>query len=329
MKTINEHIRKKEFQHIYLLYGEEAYLRHQYRDKLKQAICPEGDEMNISRFQGKSTSVTEVLDLAETLPFFAERRLIIIENSGWFKSASEGLPEKLKELPDTTYLIFVEEEVDKRGKLYKTVSTIGYATEMSTPNEKSLLTWIVQQCAAEGKQMEEAATRYLLQQDGANMNLLQMELEKIFSYTMDRDQIRLDDVKQISSPQVESQVFAMLDAMGSQDQETALRLYQDLLELREPPLRILALITRQINILLQVKELLRLNQDNKSIASKAGIPPFTVGKYKSQCSHFSYEQLRSMLEACQDTDAGIKRSLYQDKVGVELLIIEFSSAKQA
>lgn len=327
MKTIAEHIKKNEFKNVYLLYGEEAYLRHQYRDKLKEALCPEGDEMNISRFEGKGISNVEVADLAETLPFFAERRLIIIEESGWFKNGSDGFEEKLKEFPDTTFLIFVESEVDKRGKLYKTVKDLGYAAEMKTPKEKELLTWLTLQCKREGKQVTESAAQYLIEQGGSNMNMLQMELEKVLSYAIGAEEIRLEDVQEVCSNQAENQIFEMLDAIGNQNREKALTLYHDLLTLREPAMRILYLLTRQIHILLQVSEMTRLNMDNGSIASKAGIPPFTVGKYKSQIGHFSYSELVGMLEKCQDVDAGIKRGRYQDVIGVELLIVEFSTKK--
>lgn len=325
MKTLREHLKKNEFKNVYLLYGEEAYLRHQYRDKLREALCPDGDEMNISRFEGKGISGVEVGDLAETLPFFADRRVIIIEESGWFKNGSDGFEEKLKQFPDTTYLIFVESEVDKRGKLFKTVSTLGYAAEMKTPKEKELLSWITIQCNAEGKQIMESAAQYLVEQAGSSMNLLQMELEKVFSYVIDQDAITLEAVQEICSNQAENQMFEMLDAIGNQNREKALRLYHDLLTLREPAMRILFLLTRQIHILLQVSEMTRLQMDNGSIASKAGIPPFTVGKYKSQIGHFSYSQLLCMLEECQEVDAGIKRGIYQDVIGVELLIVGFSS----
>lgn len=327
MNTINQHIKKGEFQNVYLLYGEEAYLRHQYRNRLRDAICPDADDMNISRFEGKGISGTEVADIAETLPFFADRRLIIVEESGWFKNGSDGFESRLKQFPDTTYFIFVESEVDKRGKLYKLVKDIGYAAEMKTPKEKDLLSWITIQCKKEGKQIMEAAAFYLLEQIGTNMNLLQMELEKVFSYTLEYDMITLEAVQEICSNQAENQIFDMLDAIGNQNRERALQLYQDLLVLREPAMRILYLLTRQINILLQVSELVRLNVDNGSIASKVGIPPFTVEKYKRQMRHFSYSQLLKMLEACQETDAGIKRGVYQDMIGVELLIIEFSSGQ--
>ncbi|MBQ8147285.1 MAG: DNA polymerase III subunit delta [Lachnospiraceae bacterium] len=327
MKTIAEHIKKNEFKNVYLLYGEEAYLRHQYRDKLKGALCPEGDDMNISRFEGKGISGVEVTDLAETLPFFADRRVIVIEESSWFKNGADGFEEKLKQFPDTTFIIFVESEVDKRGRLYKTVKDIGYVAEMQTPKDKDLLAWIVIQCKNEGKQIAEGAAKYLVEQAGTNMNMLQMELEKVFSYVADSDMIRLEDVQEICSNQAENQIFDMLDAIGNQNREKALMLYHDLLALREPAMRILYLLTRQIHILLQVSEMTRLNMDNSSIASKAGIPPFTVGKYKSQIGHFSYTELIQMLEQCQEVDAGIKRGRYQDIIGVELLIVGFSTKK--
>lgn len=324
MKTINEQIKKNELKHCYLLYGEEAYLRHQYRDKLCAAICPDGDDMNITRFVGKGISGTEVADIAETLPFFADRRVIIIEDSGWFKQGADGFEERLGQFPDTTYFIFVETEVDKRGKLYKKVKELGYPAEMKTPKAKDLMIWLVKQCQNEGKQLTEEAAECLLEEAGASMNQLQMELEKVISYALERDSITLADVQAVCVNQAENKIFDMLDAIGNQNREQAVKLYQDLLALREPAMRILYLLTRQIHILLQVSELVRLQMDTATIASKVGIPPFTVGKYKNQVKHFRYEQLLEMLDACQETDAGIKQGRWQDTIGLELLIVQFS-----
>ena len=77
--------------------------------------------MNYAYYEGKGVEIREVIDLAETLPFFAERRLIVFENTGLFKSSGADLAEYIKTMPETTYFIFVEEEVDKRSKLYKAV----------------------------------------------------------------------------------------------------------------------------------------------------------------------------------------------------------------
>ena len=85
MKTIDEHIKTGQFKNAYLLYGDEDYLKKQYRDKLIKALLSEGDTMNFAKFEGKDISVGEVIDLAETLPFFADRRVILISDSGFFK----------------------------------------------------------------------------------------------------------------------------------------------------------------------------------------------------------------------------------------------------
>ena len=84
MKTIREDIKSGSFKRVYLLYGEEGYLRNQYRDLLIQALVPDGDTMNFTRFSGKDVDEHEILSQAETLPFFAERRVILVENSGFF-----------------------------------------------------------------------------------------------------------------------------------------------------------------------------------------------------------------------------------------------------
>ena len=118
MKTLNEDLKSGQFKQVYLLCGEEGYLKKQYKNRFVKAMLPEGDTMNYSYYEGKNTPVKEAIDLAETLPFFAERRLIVFENTGFFKTAAGAdLADYIKDMPETTCFIFVEEEIDKRNKL--------------------------------------------------------------------------------------------------------------------------------------------------------------------------------------------------------------------
>ena len=86
MKQINEHIKQGNYKQVYLLYGEERYLRRQYRDKLRKALCEDKDTMNTHFYEGKNISVEEIIDLAETRPFLAQWRVIFITDCGLFKS---------------------------------------------------------------------------------------------------------------------------------------------------------------------------------------------------------------------------------------------------
>ena len=121
MKSVLEDIKNQEYKQAYLFFGEEGYLKKQYRNKLLQAWNPDGDTMNESRFEGKGIDVKEVISLGETMPFFSDRRIILLENTGFFKNQCPELAEYLNNLPDYLYLLFVEDEVDKRSKMFKSV----------------------------------------------------------------------------------------------------------------------------------------------------------------------------------------------------------------
>ena len=142
MRKINEDIKTGEYKKIYLLYGSEDYLKKQYKQKLKSAICGE-DTMNYSYFEGKDCDATEIKGISETLPFFADKRLVLVENSGFFKSANDTINEYVNNVPETTCIVFVESEVDKRSKLFKTIKDIGYVCEMGEQNQAALEQWIV------------------------------------------------------------------------------------------------------------------------------------------------------------------------------------------
>lgn len=325
MKSLNEDLKTGQLKQIYLLYGDEAYLKKQYRDKLHQAIVPLEDTMNYAYYEGKGINVREVIDLAETLPFFAEHRLIILENSGFFKNASPELADYIKELPETTSMIFVESEIDKRGKLYRAVKEKGRIAELGRQDEGTLLRWIAGQVKREGKQITEQTIRSFLTKVGTDMENIQKELEKLFCYTLDKQEITSEDVEEICTTQIMNQVFDMVEAVARKQQRKALDYYYDLLALKEPPMRILFLLTRQFRLLWEVKDMDRQGYPRKEIASKAGLHPFVVGKYQEQARAFSEHALRTILEDSVDMEECIKTGRLSDTLGVELFIMKYSA----
>ena len=229
MKSLNEDLKTGQFKQIYLLYGEEAYLKKLYKNRFVKAMVPEGDTMNYRYFEGKNTNPKEIIDLAETLPFFAERRLIVLENTGFLKNATPELAEYLKNMPETTYMIFVESELDKRGKLYKAIKEKGHIVELKRQDEKTLIRWILGMAKKEKLQMSEAAVRYLLAKTGNDMENLGQELEKLFCYCMNHTEITAADIDEICTTQIGNHIFDMVDAVAAKEQKKALDYYYDLL----------------------------------------------------------------------------------------------------
>lgn len=326
MKMLAEDIKNQTFKKVYLLFGEEAYLRSQYKNRLTAALADPDDTMNVSRFESKGISPSELVSLAETLPFFAERRLILVEDSGFFKNKCDELSDYLPAMPDSTCMIFVESEVDKRSRMFKAVKAAGRVTEFQTQDERTLMRWILGLLKKEGRQITEATLRLFLECTGTDMENIARELEKLLSYTLGRDVITSEDVETICTTQTTNQIFDMVRAVAEKKQKTALALYYDLLALKEPPMRILFLLARQFNQLLLVKSLMARGYDKSAIASKAGIAPFVAARCMAQAKSFTKEQLHAALTDCVDAEEAVKTGRMGDVMSVELLLVKYSQA---
>lgn len=342
MKTVDEDIKSGNFKQIYLFYGEEGYLKKQYRDKLKNALCASedsgmgglfggasgGNDMNFTAFEGKDTNPKEVIDLAETLPFFADRRVILIENSGFFKNACDDLADYLAEIADTTHILFVEDEVDKRSRMYKAVKKNGKIVEFATQSEELITRWILSRLKKEGKNITGSVMQLFLSKTGTDMGNIDRELEKLICYTLDKNVIEAEDVEAIATEQTTNKIFDMVNAIAEHNQRKALDLYYDLLTLKEPPMRIMYLITRQFQILLNIKDMSRKGLDQQTMAQKAGIPPFAVRRNVTQAKGFTLEQLKDALKEGVELEEAVKTGQMNDQMAVELFIMKYSTKKR-
>ena len=324
MKELNEDLKSGQLAPVYLLYGEEAYLKRQYKERLGKVLIPELEGMNYAYYEGKGIAIGEVIDQAETLPFFAEHRLIIIENSGFFKGAQPELAEYIKTMETRTYFIFVETEVDKRSRLYKAVQQKGKAVELARQTESTLVKWIAGMVKKEAKRTTEETLRYFIAKVGMDMEHIQNELEKVFAYTIDREEITKEDIDAICTVQISNHIFDMVDAVAYKQQTKALDYYYDLLALKEPPMRILYLLSRQFKIILQVKELASLGYPYKKIAEDIKVPSFAISKYQNQAKAFRGKELREILEMSANTEEQVKTGRLNDVIGVELFIVQYS-----
>lgn len=324
MQGLLQDIKNQDFRQIYLLCGEEAYLRKQYKERLRQALQQQEDTMNTHCFEGKDTPVGEVIDLADTLPFFAPRRVIVVENSGWLQKGGETLADYLPRIPETTFLILVESQVDKRTRLFKEIKKLGRITEFAPQSEDTLKRWILGMLKKEDKQITAANLQYLLNRTGTQMDMIKNEMEKLLSYTMNTGEITRETIDAVCTKQIQNQIFDLVEAIGKKEQKKALELYYDLLTLKEPPMRILALVGRQFNYLLQIKELKAKGYSQAAMADKTGLHGFVVGKYERQAGRFKAGELLKALEACVEADELVKQGLMTDRMSVELLLVEYS-----
>ncbi len=324
MKTIKEHIKNNEFNRAYLIYGTEAYLKKIYMNKLKAAIIQDTDDMNYSYFEGKASWLKDMISIADTLPFFADRRLIIIENSGLFKEQNE-LADVIRNIPDTTIILFVENEIDKRSKLFKAVKDIGYICEINTLNPIELKQFVIRELNKEHKSISDSDAAALIELIGTDMMLITNELHKLTSYCATKDRITLADCENICTVTLSSHIFKMIDLIAQKKQKEAIVLYNELLKLKQAPLSILYNINKHFNNLYLIAALRSENRTEQEIISKTGILPWKIRDYNYQLRTLGMKRLKAAVEYGADMDERIKTGRMDDQMAVEMVIIKLSA----
>ena len=324
MQQLIQDLKNQTYKQMYLLYGEEDYLRKQYRDKLREVLVPPDDTMNYHYFEGKDINVGEIIDLAETMPFFADRRVIVLENSGLCKSGGDALADYLKQPAESVVIILVETQTDKRSRLFKVIKEQGRASEFIAQNEQTLKRWIASLAKQDNKKISETTAEYFLEKTGTDMANIRTEWEKLVCYAMGKEIIEVSDIDAVCTQKVSNRIFEMVAAIAEKRQKEALDMYHDLLTLKETPMGILALIARQFNLMLQVKELQQKGLGGRQIADKVGLAPFIVKKYEQQAARFKMRELKEALSACVEADEAVKLGRLNDVLSIELLIIERS-----
>lgn len=343
MGRFQEEIAANTYRKVYLFFGEEAFNRNRYKRMLTRRLVAEGDNLNYSYFEGNKTDVGEVMGLMETMPFMADHRVIVVENSGWFAKASgsdegssskstgkasDSLSDAIANIPDDVVVIFSEEKADQRSKLFKAVSKAGMCEPCEPLNENDAMTQVAKFVAGEGKKIRPSTAGYLVSEVGTDLYTLYMEVNKLACWCMDREEITIEDIDEVCTHKVNNKIFDMITAIGNHQQKEALKLYYDLLTLRESPFHILTLLVRQYNQMLEVKSLMLADFGARTIAEKLSMQDWLVKKIMASVKGFSKRKIIRCLEACAKADSDIKSGNITDTMSIELLIIECSEVNE-
>jgi len=324
MKRIDMDIKNGQLNHVYLLYGEERYLIRQYRDKLKKAIIDPDDTMNIASYEGADVDVKDLIIAADTMPFFAERRLILVQDSKLFKKNTESLAEYFENIPETTYFVFVEDEVEERTKIFKAANKFGTTVKFTTPKEDILRKWIIGRIGKEGKDITQAAYQSFIEKTGTDMENIEKELEKLICYTMEKKAIEAADVEAVTTEQISSKIYELVNIISNHQQKQALDMFYDLLSQKEKPSRILYSLTKHFDTLLVIKIMSSQGFHTREMEDRTGLKDWMIRRYQGQTRAFSIELLKKAVQDGVAYETAIKTGHIEEQLAVELFIIEYS-----
>lgn len=321
MKKLSEDLKNGLFKNVYLLYGTQAYLRNQYRDKIVNALLPDGSTLNYARYEGDKTSIAEVIDLAETMPFLGDKRVIVLENTGFFNASCDEMAEYIPTIPDTTCMIFSEEKVNKSYKLYKATSKYGSVTDFDVIAPNELKQWIQSRLKSEHKSIQGIALQRFLDWSGPDMLNMISELEKLVSFTFGRDEITLKDVEMVCTVKFEDRIFDMMDAIINKDAKTAFKCYGDMIALQKDSEGILGFLENQLRLMLNCRMLIDENiEDPKTAASILGMNEYRVKKALIQSRKSSKIWIINNLEFCAQAEQSYKIGNMNGQIAMETVL---------
>lgn len=331
-------IKKGLVNSIYLIHGEEVFYARQLEQAIVNALLePEERDMNLNVISG-DPQPQELLNLIETVPFFGNKNVIVIRGSNLFRGrkgagehdkdsdqADESLLKVFSQFPDYSAIIFTTtEKVDKRRKIYKNIEKNGTVVEVSLLKPKDVKVWLPGKLNELNKKMSHDAQEYFLAvvsvMSQISLGFLDNELEKIALYS-ERSTITKDDLVEVMSAIPEVSVFAMIDAVSQKQTQDALRLFNEQLAAGEHPIKMLALLNRQVRLLWQARSLLAKGCNNREIADELGLMSFVGDKLIKQCQRFTEKTLKETVIALADADRDLK-SGRASNVALEKIIID-------
>jgi DNA polymerase-3 subunit delta len=323
-EEFEKEIREGDIGPLYYVYGDEPYLVERgVKRLLARAVSPDFREFNLTVFYGGEAKGEEIAEVAQTLPMFAERRVVLVKKSGALTAAAlDLLSGYLQDPVPSTCLIFQGEKIDQRKKFFVDLKKNGTLVEYKRPYENQLGPFIREEAAAHGKRMELAATEMLSYFVGSNLQDLASQVEKVAMYVGERETIRVDDIKAVACDTKVDSVFDLANALGEKNLGRALRTLQTLLRDGEAPLMVLAMVTRHYRQLWRVRELVGRKVPSQEISKAAGIHPYFIRGIIEQSGGYSLSAFRMIFEKFYATDLALKTSGGKPVDLLERLVME-------
>jgi len=322
---------------ILFFYGEDTYrLKQKIRALKDKFIDASLGDTNLSVLDARAESYDNIVRQILAMPFLAKSRLVIIENiiKDGKPEVRERIVEFLPKVPSTSVVVFVEEgSPDKRTSLYKKLNLPKQSQEFKLLEPAELHRWISKEVTERGGEIEPDAISKLIEYVGNDLWRLSNELDKLSAFRLqataggpkseDRSPIAVADIELLIKPQIESNIFELIDAVGAQNRKKSLQELHQLLENGEPELRILTMIVYQFRNLLMVRDFIDRGVVNQyDMAKKAGLHPFVAQKTLAQAKNYTLDGLKSTYKLLLDYDVQIKTGKIEARTALDLLIMK-------
>ncbi|MHC2832699.1 DNA polymerase III subunit delta [Bacillus sp. F9_6S_D1_P_5] len=334
MSDIHKKIKKKQFSSLYLLYGTEAFFINETIKLITtEALEEEDREFNVVTYDLEEAYLEDVVEDARTLPFFGERKVLLIKSPLFLTSQKEKLEQNIKILEEYigepspfSILVFVApyEKLDERKKITKLLKKTADVVEANAMQVQDVQKWIVARADEVHVHIDNAAVSLLLELVGSNVTMLVKEMDKLTLYVGMGGEVTPKLVAELVPKSVEQNVFALTEKVVKKDIAGAMQILDGLFTQQEEPIKLLALLVSQFRLLHQVKELQQRGYGQNQIASHIGVHPYRVKLAMNQTKFFSFEELKKVIIELAEADYSMKTGKMDKKLVLEFFLMRLN-----
>lgn len=323
---------------FYVVYGKDRYRMEQFIELLKNKMFSSDEQnMGIVKFDTSETPLEEIVLEAESPSFFLDKKLIIVRDSSIMCAATRDSNKvehnadalmKYMEFPlESSVLLFAvySEKLDERKKLVKQMKDRRCVVHFPELDHSQLKQWLVKLASDQSRILHTDAVELLISRVGISMQQLSQELNKLCLHVGNEGEITLELVKHLTTATVEEDVFSLVDAIVNVKLTQALSMYRQLLIRKEEPIKLVALIARQLRMMLQIKELEQHHYTPQQMASTLGAHPYSVKLAADKARQYETKQLGLLISSLADLDYGMKTGQIDKALGLELYILSLGS----
>lgn len=286
---------------VIVLSGTNDFLRRQTLTGLVNDFIAQFGDLGVERIDAGDVEFGRLLESVSSLPFLAEKRMLLVSDISNNKYAGDKIDELLESVSDSTDVIFDEPKFDRRSKLYKTLKSKTDFREFNELDEQGLANWLVDDAKQRGGSLTRSDAVFLVKRAGPNQMGLSQELDKLLSFDVN---ISRKTIEELVEPMPSSTVFELIDAAFSGNHKKALELYQDQRKQQVEPQAIMGMIAWQVHAIAVVK--FNDNKDPGSIASGAKLNPFVVRKTLGLIGKKSNKDIAELVSRTLELDVRLK-----------------------
>ena len=325
---------------LYILTGEDDFSLNQSLGEIKASIGDQATlEANTTLLNGQQVTVDQLRPICEAMPFLAERRLVIIQGllerfetrskpgrgrTGTSNHQNEykELGEYISQIPDSTILVLIDGKIAGKNPLLGQLS--GKAKVMTFPllRHEGLRQWIQKRVAGAGGSITPGAVELLSRFVGGNLWIMAGEIDKLVLFSLGRD-IEEEDVRRLVSYAQEASVFAMVDAVLEFKAGAAEQQLRRLLQQGASPAYLMAMLARQVRMIVRVRELRNQRKSRTEIQSRLGLTSdYVLQRTLEQADRYSLARIKEVYHKLLETDLSIKTGKYDAELALNILIAE-------